>query len=131
MTAKDLQSRSVEDLIAEFAALAEEHEDLMGMGRVTKANRLRTRDRAIAHEIISRGEAGASAMTALFEHDVTAVRGRAAAECLRHGLARDRAINTLADICDLRAGHVSASAGHVLIVAGEFDWKTGPKRRPT
>lgn len=131
MTAKDLHSRSLEDLSAEFANLAEEHEDLMWMGRVTRANRLRTREESIAREIVSRGEAGSKAMTTLFGHHEAAVRGRAAAECLRYNIARDEAINTLADICDLRAGHVSASAGHALVVAGEFDWKTGPKRRPT
>ena len=130
MKGNDLQSRSLEDLIAEFAALAEEHEELMWRGRVTKANRLRARDRAIAREIACRSEAGANAMIALFDHHEAAVRGEAAAECLRYGIACDKAVNTLADICDLRAGAVSKSAMGALIFAGEFDMETGPKRRP-
>lgn len=131
MKGRDLQSQPLEDLIAEFAALAEEHEELMWRGRVTKANRLRARDRAIAREIACRSEAGANAMIALFDHHEAAVRGEAAAECLRYGIACDKAINTLADICDLGTGHVSMYAAHVLMVEGEFDMKTGPKRRPT
>lgn len=130
MKDRDLQSQPTEDLIAEFAALAEEHEELMWRGRVSKANRLHDRNEAIAREIASRGEAGANAVTALLDHHEAAVRGRAAAECLRYNIARDKAINTLADICDLRAGHVSASAMSALLFAGEFDMKTGPKRRP-
>lgn len=130
MKGKDLQSQPLADLTAEFTALAEEHEELMWRGRVTKANRLHDRNVAVAREIASRGEAGANAMTALFDHREAAVRGRAAAECLRYNIARDRAINTLADICDLRAGHVSADAMVALISADEFDMKTGPKRRP-
>jgi hypothetical protein len=131
MTTKDLQSRSLEDLIAEFSALAEEHEELMWKLRVTKANRLLARHRAIAREIACRSEAGAKALIALFDHPEPAVRGEAAAECLRYGIACDKAINTLADICDLRAGHVSASAMDALIFAGAFDIRTGPMRRPT
>ncbi len=130
MKGKDLQSLPLEDLIAEFAALAEEHEELMWRLRVTKAKRLSDRIEVLAREIASRGEAGANAMTALFDHHEPAVRGRAAAGCLRFGIARDRAINVLADICDLNAGHVSADAMVALISADEFDMKTGPKRRP-
>ena len=69
-------------------------------------------------------------MIALFDHHEAAVRGEAAAECLRYGIACDKAVNTLADICDLRAGAVSMSAMGALIFAGEFDMETGPKRRP-
>ena len=50
-----------------------------------------------------------------------------AAACL--DIARDRAVNVLADICELRIGNASMSAMLALLFAGEFDMETGPRRR--
>jgi len=82
----------------------------------------------IAKQLLARGSEGEDALLKLMDHRNAVVRMKAAAACL--DLSRDRAVNVLADICDLRAGKVSMDAMHALLFAGEFDMKTGPKRRP-
>lgn len=131
MRSDDFVQKPLEELVAEFVALVIEADDLFMIAPIRKRNRIVDRYRAIGDEILSRGEAGASAMTALMKHEDTAARGAAAARCLFHNVARDQAINVLADICDLREGNVSMNAAAALMVAGEFDMKTGPIRKPT
>ena len=131
MKSDALSREPLEKLADEFVALAIEAEALFLIAPLRKRNRMIDRYRAIGNEILSRGAAGASAMTALMNHEDTAARGAAAALCLFHNVARDQAINVLADICDLREGNVSMNAAAALMVAGEFDMKAGPIRRPT
>ncbi len=120
----------MEELVAEFVALVIEADDLFMVAPIRKRNRIIDRHRLVSDEILSRGDAGTSVMTKLMSHNEVAIRGEAAARCLSRDIDRDHAINVLADICDLRAGNVSMMAAHTLMVAGEFDMKTGPIRRP-
>ncbi|MBL8688439.1 MAG: DUF2019 domain-containing protein [Rhodospirillaceae bacterium] len=130
MTDDDFAREPLEKLVAEIVALVIEADSSFMVASVRKRNRMLVRYRAIGDEILSRGEAGASAMITLMSHGDTAVRGAAAARCLLRNVDRDHAINVLADICDLRAGNVSMNAADALMFAGEFDMETGPIRRP-
>lgn len=82
----------------------------------------------IAKQRQARGGEGEEALLKLMDDRNAVVRMRAAAACLN--VSRDRAVNVLADVCDLRAGKVSMDAMHVLLFVDEFDLETGPKRRP-
>lgn len=82
----------------------------------------------IAKQRQARGGEGEEALLKLMDHKNAVVRMRAAAACLN--VSRDRAVNVLADVCDLRAGKVSMDAMHALLFVDEFDLETGPKRRP-
>lgn len=130
MKTKDLNRQPLEKLIEAFVAMVGEEDELFGMGRIASLNRLVDRTDAIGAEILSRGDAGTDAMIRLTSHEDISVRCRAAAKCLLGNIDRDRVINVLADICDLRAGRDSMNALDALLFAGEFDMKTGPKRRP-
>lgn len=131
MTHDDFTREPLEQLVEEFVALVIEADNLFMVAPIRQRNRILDRYRAIGDEILLRGEAGANAMIILMNHEDAAVRGAAAARCLLRNVDRDRAIDVLADICDLRAGNVSMSAADALMIAGEFDMKTGPIRRPT
>lgn len=131
MTSDDFTRKSVTELATEFVALVVEADDLFMMAPKRKRNRIIDRHRSICDEILSRGESGTDMMVKLMSHSEVAVRGEVAARCLLRNIERDHAINVLADICDLREGNVSMMAVHALMVAGAFDMKTGPIRRPT
>lgn len=128
MTSDDFVRTSVEELGTEFVALVIEADALFMMAPKRKRSRIIDRHRSICDEILSRGNAGTDIMIKLMSHSEVAVRGEAAARCLLRNIERDHAINVLADICDLREGNVSMMAAHALMVAGEFDMKTGPIR---
>ena len=130
MKSNDLAHKPLAKLVEEFVASVAEAEDLFMTISMRKINRIVDLYRAIGDEILSRGDAGKSAMVMLMSHENTSVRGEAASRCLLGNIDRDHAINVLADICDLREGNVSMNAAHALMVAGEFDMETGPIRRP-
>ena len=131
MRSDDFVRKPLDELVAEYVALVIEADNLFMIAPVRKRNRIIARHRSISEEIMSRGEAGMCMMVKLMSHDEVPVRGEAAARCLSRNIDRDHAINVLADICDLREGNVSMNAAAALMVAGEFDMKTGPIRRPT
>ena len=124
----DFTREALEKLVEEFVALVVEADDLFGGAPIRTVNKLITRHVAVGLEIMSRGEAGTTAMISLMAHENIAVRGAAAARCLLGSVDREKAINVLADICDLRMGDVSMNAALALLMVDEFEMKTGPKR---
>ena len=119
--------RSVAQLAESFTAVGKTVPDIVGPRDIAAYEKVDSAMREIAEILRTRGAEGDAALVGLMDHSSVVVRARAAAACLE--ISRDRAVNVLADICDLRAGKVSMDAMHALLFAGEFDMKTGPKRR--
>ncbi len=120
--------QSVAQLVERFIATGTGLPDIVGPGDVRGYDKADSAMRDIAKQLQARGAEGEEALLTLMDHKHAVVRMRAAAACLN--VSRDRAVNVLADICDLRAGKVSMDAMHALLFADEFDLETGPKRRP-
>lgn len=119
--------RSIDQLVEDFITAGAKVPDIVGPRDVSAYERADGAMRKIAAELRSHGAEGDAALLKLMDNSNVVVRMRAAAACLE--TARDQAVNLLADICDLRAGKISMDAMHALLFAGEFDMKTGPKRR--
>ncbi|MBL8690016.1 MAG: DUF2019 domain-containing protein [Rhodospirillaceae bacterium] len=119
---------SVDQLVDELVRAGKKVPDLVGPTEISAYDAADRAMRKIAEAIKALGPEGEAALMKLMDHKIPVVRVRAAGACM--SFARDRAVNVLADVCELRAGQVSMDAMHVLLFAGEFDMKTGPKRRP-
>lgn len=120
---------SVGQLVDELVKVGKKVPDLVGPTEISAYDKAEREMRKTADALKSLGPEGEAALMNLMDHEIPVVRVRAAGACM--SFARDRAVNVLADVCELRAGKVSMDAMHVLLFAGEFDMKTGPKRRPT
>jgi len=120
--------QSVDSLVAAFLQLGHAHPDLEGEGRVEEFDRHEREMRELGKALEAAGPGGQAALIGLMDHAHIPIRLRAAQASL--DFARDRAIDVLIDITEMRASEFSMGAMMTLMFMGEFDMKTGPKRRP-
>jgi hypothetical protein len=127
MTSK-WSGRSVDALVGAFLQIGKTYQELWGPEDVEHYNRVEHEMHEIGAALKAAGEEGKKALLSLMTHEHLPIRLKAAKISL--SFAKDEAAEVLTDICEMNAGTISAEAMTELIVAGEYDLRTGPKRRP-
>ncbi len=127
MTSK-WSGQSVDSLVAAFLQLGYAHPSLVGDGRVKEFDRHEREMGELGQALKEAGPAGQAALVGLMDHAHIPIRLRAAQASI--DFARDRAVDVLIDITEMNVGEFSMGAMLTLMLADEFDMKTGPKRRP-
>lgn len=120
--------QSIDSLVAAFLQLGYAHPNLEGEGRVKEFDRYTHEMGDLGRALKDSGPEGRAALVGLMDHAHIPIRLRAAQSSI--DFAKDRAVDVLIDITEMNVAEFSMQAMMTLMFAGEFDMRTGPKRRP-